>query len=156
LAAVEASLDLEPLLTDGTVVRRGDNLARVTGSIRGILTAERTALNFLQRMSGVASLTRLFVDAVAGLPCRIPDTRKTVPGWRLLDKYAVRCGGGHNHRLGLYDGVLIKDNHLAALGCDLPAIATAIRAARAGGLSDIPLEIEADRLDQFDIALSCA
>src|SRR5262245_1507012 len=105
----------EPLMQDGARLERGSALARVRGPMRAILTGERTSLNFLQRLSGIASLTRRYVDLVADLPCRILDTRKTTPGWRLLEKYAVRCGGGHNHRLGLHDGILIKDNHLAAL-----------------------------------------
>jgi nicotinate-nucleotide pyrophosphorylase (carboxylating) len=83
--------------------------------MQDILMAERIALNFLQHLSGIATLTRQYVDAVAGLACQILDTRKTTPGWRLLEKYAVRCGGGHNHRMGLYDGILIKDNHFTAL-----------------------------------------
>src|SRR5260370_36836095 len=101
--------------------------------MRAILSAERTVLNFLQRLSGVASLTRRYVDLVADLPVRILDTRKTTPGWRLLEKYAVRCGGGHNHRLGLYDGVMLKDNHLAALARAATGehtIAEAVRAVR--------------------------
>src|SRR5262249_28522408 len=106
--------EFQSLLEDGTKLRPGDRIATITGHQKLILTAERTALNFLQHLSGVASLTRRYVDAVEGLPCRIMDTRKTIPGWRLLQKYAVRCGGGKNHRIGLYDGILIKDNHLAA------------------------------------------
>jgi nicotinate-nucleotide pyrophosphorylase (carboxylating) len=107
---------VETLVQDGTAVQRGDRLATVTGLMQFILMGERIALNFLQHLSGVASLTRRYVDAIAGLPCQILDTRKTLPGWRLLEKYAVRCGGGSNHRMGLYDGILVKDNHLAALG----------------------------------------
>ena len=103
--------------TQVTRPRRVPYSSRLTveGAMRSILMAERTALNFLQRLSGVASLSRLFVDAVAGLPVKILDTRKTTPGWRLLEKYAVRMGGGTNHRVGLFDMVLIKDNHLAAI-----------------------------------------
>jgi nicotinate-nucleotide pyrophosphorylase (carboxylating) len=143
-----------PLLADGDAVRPGSHLATVSGPMRQILAGERTALNFLQRMSGVATLTRRYVDAVAGLPCKILDTRKTTPGWRLLEKYAVRCGGGHNHRLGLYDGILIKDNHLAALGgVANPVRAAGDRAARLVG-NAVPIEIEVDTLDQFDEAIS--
>ena len=98
---------------DGDEVRAGDTVARVRGSARDLLTTERTLLNFIGRLSGVATLTRQYVQAVAGTATRIYDTRKTTPGWRRLEKYAVRCGGGRNHRSGLYDGVLIKDNHLA-------------------------------------------
>ncbi len=106
----------ERLAEDGVRVHPGENLARVCGSVRGMLRAERTALNFLQRMSGIASATRAYVDAVAGTPARITDTRKTVPGLRWLDKMAVKMGGGVNHRFGLDDMVLIKDNHIAAAG----------------------------------------
>ena len=122
--------------------------------MRSILTAERTALNFLQHLSGVATLTRNFVDAVAGLTAKILDTRKTLPGWRLLAKYAVRCGGGHNHRLGLCDGILIKDNHLAALpgGDARSRIAEAIRLAKAHA-PGLPVEVEVDSLEQLDAAL---
>jgi nicotinate-nucleotide pyrophosphorylase (carboxylating) len=106
----------EALLEDGTVVTPGQLLGRIGGLVQFILSGERTALNFLQKLSGIATLTRRYVDAVDGFHCQILDTRKTTPGWRLLEKYAVRCGGGHNHRMGLYDAMMIKDNHLAALG----------------------------------------
>jgi nicotinate-nucleotide pyrophosphorylase (carboxylating) len=122
-------LKFQPLVQDGDRVQRGDRLATVVGIMQFILMTERIALNFLQHLSGIATLTRRFVDAVAGLPCQILDTRKTTPGWRLLEKYAVRCGGGHNHRMGLYDGILIKDNHLAALGGGKEALGQAARAA---------------------------
>src|SRR5262249_18445281 len=101
VARVEPRLVFEALLTDGSSVRASDILARVRGPMRGILAAERTALNFLQHLSGISTLTRQYVDAVAGLNCKILDTRKTTPGWRLLEKYAVRQGGGNNHRMGL-------------------------------------------------------
>src|SRR5437763_11536585 len=114
-AAIDGRLHFEPVLPDGTAVNGGDRLATVSGPMRGILSGERIALNFLQHLSGVASLTRQYADAVAGLPVCLLDTRKTLPGWRLLEKYAVRQGGGHNHRMGLHDGILIKDNHLAGL-----------------------------------------
>ena len=122
--------------------------------MRSILIAERTALNFLQRLSGVATRTRAFVDAVAGLPTQILDTRKTTPGWRLLEKYAVRCGGGHNHRAGLYDGILIKDNHLAFLGAHGLSITQAVNAARDRFGRSVPLVIEIDWLYQLDEALA--
>ncbi|MCI0683703.1 MAG: nicotinate-nucleotide diphosphorylase [Gemmataceae bacterium] len=115
MAAIDPRLSFERLKDDGDRVAAGDRVAKVAGSMRSILSAERTALNFVQHLSGVATLTRRYMDAVAGLPVKVLDTRKTLPGWRLLAKYAVRQGGGHNHRLGLYDGILIKDNHLAAL-----------------------------------------
>lgn len=107
---------VEALVHDGVEVRPGTELLRVRGATRGILTAERTVLNFLGRLSGIATLTRRFVEAVAGTPARITDTRKTTPGWRLLEKWAVRMGGGVNHRNGLDDMILIKDNHIAATG----------------------------------------
>jgi nicotinate-nucleotide pyrophosphorylase (carboxylating) len=122
--------------------------------MRALLTGERTALNFLQRLSGVATLTRRYVDA-AGSRAKILDTRKTTPGWRVLEKYAVRCGGGHNHRMGLFDGILIKDNHLAALGREPGAITKAVSAARAEAGGGLPVEIEVDRLEQLEEALAC-
>src|SRR5439155_670150 len=133
----------------------GDRLATLAGPMRSILSAERTALNFLQRLSGVATLTRRYVEAAAaGGTARVLDTRKTTPGWRLLEKYAVRKGGGHNHRMGLCDGVLIKDNHLAALGPTTKAVAEAVRLAREKHGSSVPLEIEVDTLEQLDTALA--
>jgi nicotinate-nucleotide pyrophosphorylase (carboxylating) len=152
-ALVEPTLLMETLLPDGSPVRAGDRLAVVSGRTRSILAAERTALNFVQHLSGIATLTRRYVDAIAGLAAKILDTRKTTPGWRLLEKYAVRQGGGHNHRLGLYDGILIKDNHLAALAGDGDPIAEAVRLARAKHGTSLPLEIEVDTLAQLDAAL---
>jgi nicotinate-nucleotide pyrophosphorylase (carboxylating) len=152
---------LEAFCPEGAVLSAGELIGRVTGPLHGILAAERTTLNFLQHLSGIASMTRRFVDAVVGLPVQILDTRKTLPGWRLLAKYAVRCGGGHNHRLGLYDGMLIKDNHLAALplaastGAEPGAkIQEAVRRARRAQ-PDLPIEIEVDSLEQLDAALAC-
>ncbi|MBC7258265.1 MAG: carboxylating nicotinate-nucleotide diphosphorylase, partial [Chloroflexi bacterium] len=115
-ATVDPAIQFTPLSNDGDRVTRGTVVARVSGPARSILTAERTALNFLQRMSGIATDTRRFVDAVSGTRAVILDTRKTCPGLRLLDKWAVRLGGAQNHRTGLYDMVLIKDNHIAAAG----------------------------------------
>jgi nicotinate-nucleotide pyrophosphorylase (carboxylating) len=138
---------------DATPVTSGADLATIAGPMRTILAMERICLNFLQRLSGIATLTRRYVDAVAGLPVHILDTRKTTPGWRLLEKYAVRCGGGHNHRMGLYDGILIKDNHLAALRHETSPIAVAVQSARNHAPS-VPVEIEVDNLDQFGVALS--
>ncbi len=154
-AAIDPQLRFDPLCPDGTVVRPGDQLATVTGRAGSILIGERTALNFLQHLSGVATVTRRYAEAVAGLPARILDTRKTLPGWRLLEKYAVRAGGGHNHRMGLYDGILIKDNHLA-FRSDPDPITHALeacrrKAARAGSVS---VEIEVDTLEQLDEALA--
>jgi nicotinate-nucleotide pyrophosphorylase (carboxylating) len=151
LSEVDPHLHWQPLLEDGSSLKPGDRIARITGHMASILAGERTALNFLQRLSGVATQTRRYADQVAGLPCQLLDTRKTTPGWRLLEKYAVRMGGGHNHRIGLFDGVLIKDNHLAALGSP-GAITRAVRLARqtvGPGLS-----VEVDTPEQFEEALA--
>jgi len=161
LSAVDRKLASEPLVEEGAGVEAGTKLIRVEGPMRSLLTAERTALNFLQHLSGVASITRRFVDAIAGIPCQILDTRKTIPGWRLLEKYAVRCGGGHNHRMGLYDAILIKDNHLAPRGGGLKAITSAVQSARTF-LEPQKLrpprfvEIEVEDLGQLDTALAAA
>jgi nicotinate-nucleotide pyrophosphorylase (carboxylating) len=154
--AIDSGVDFAAIKSDGDTVAPGDELARLAGSMRSILAAERTALNFLQHLSGIATLTRRFVDAVAGLPTKVLDTRKTLPGWRLLAKYAVRRGGGHNHRLGLHDGILIKDNHLAALSIVDPRsqIAEAVRQAKTRA-PNLPVEIEVDSLEQLDAALAC-
>ncbi|MCS6864264.1 MAG: carboxylating nicotinate-nucleotide diphosphorylase [Gemmataceae bacterium] len=152
--AVCRDLQFTALVSDGTASYRGLVLAQVSGPLRAILAAERTALNFLQRLSGIASLTRQFVDAVQGYMVQILDTRKTTPGWRLLEKYAVRAGGGTNHRLGLFDGILIKDNHLAGLGGDIRQAITAAR--NYPGNRHLPVEIEVDNLEQLEIALLAA
>jgi len=119
LAAIAEAYDpeirTEIQVAEGLNVEGGQALAQWSGPARGVLSAERVALNFLQRLSGTATVTQRYVDAVSGTGAEICDTRKTTPGWRHLEKYAVRCGGGHNHRSGLYDAVLVKDNHLAAL-----------------------------------------
>jgi nicotinate-nucleotide pyrophosphorylase (carboxylating) len=158
--AVDVRLKVEILTDDGKRLERGTRVAKLSGPVRNLLAAERTALNFVQRLSGVATLTRAFVDAVAKFPAKILDTRKTNPGWRLLDKYAVRQGGGLNHRTGLYDMILIKDNHLAGLGlADRAAqIQEALRRAkeyRANVDASLPIEIEVDSLEQLDVALAC-
>ena len=152
-AAVDAELRFEADAEDGSAVGSGTVLARVSGPLRSILAAERTALNFLQRLSGIATLTRQYVDAVAGLPVRILDTRKTTPGWRLLEKYAVRAGGGTNHRIGLYDAILIKDNHIA--GTDGPSpVRRAVERARAyPGNAGLIVEVEVDSLAQLEEVL---
>jgi nicotinate-nucleotide pyrophosphorylase (carboxylating) len=152
-AAVDPALTFTAVVEDGTPVEPRAELATMAGPMRSILTVERTALNFLQRLSGVASLTRRYVDTVAG-KSRVLDTRKTTPGWRLLEKYAVRFGGGHNHRVGLYDGVLIKDNHLAALGGGPAAVPRAVEAARRDA-PGLPVEVEVETWEQFEAALSC-
>jgi len=135
---------------DGSRVKPGDRIATIAGPARGMLTAERVALNFLGHLSGVASATATLVEAVHGHKARICCTRKTMPGLRALQKYAVRAGGGVNHRFGLDDAVLIKDNHVAAAG----GVGAAIRAARAGVGHLVKIEVEIDRLDQLDEALA--
>ena len=133
---------------DGERISAGQTILTVAGRTRSILTGERVALNFLQRLCGVATLTARFVDAVSHTPARILDTRKTTPGWRHLEKYAVACGGGRNHRIGLYDLVLIKDNHLAALADARPnPVAAAVARARER-FPDLRVEVETDHLDQ--------
>jgi nicotinate-nucleotide pyrophosphorylase (carboxylating) len=148
--AVDAKLTFTADITDGSTVEKGTRIAVVSGSLRHILIAERTALNFLQRLSGVATLTRKYVDAVAGTSAKVLDTRKTTPGWRLLEKYAVRCGGGTNHRVGLYDAILIKDNHIAGLGDPATAVRRSVELARAyPGNAGLPVEVEVDSVAQL-------
>ncbi|RLT04496.1 MAG: carboxylating nicotinate-nucleotide diphosphorylase [Planctomycetota bacterium] len=142
----------QSLVPDGTSVAAQTVVACASGSLRSLLIGERTALNFLMHLSGVATQTRKFIDAVAGTKAVILDTRKTLPGWRALEKYAVRCGSGTNHRMGLYDGVLIKDNHLAALVRG-QSIADAVRQARSVSPSGIAIEVEVDSLEQLRDAL---
>jgi nicotinate-nucleotide pyrophosphorylase (carboxylating) len=145
---LSAAAHVEPLLADRQRANAGQPLLRVAGSARAILTAERVALNFVQHLSGVATATAAFVEAVRGTKAKILDTRKTTPGWRRFEKYAVTCGGGTNHRFGLFDMVLIKDNHLAALRNAQPnAIAAAVQRARTA-YPQLKIEVEADTLDQ--------
>jgi nicotinate-nucleotide pyrophosphorylase (carboxylating) len=155
-AAVFARLDSqvvwEQRVPDGGALSAGTQLAVVSGPVRSILSGERTALNFLTHLSGVATLTRRFVDAVAGTRCLILDTRKTLPGYRALEKYAVRVGGGTNHRRGLFDGILIKDNHLADWTAQGRTIAAAIEQARSRN-PGIAIEVEVDTLEQLRDAL---
>ena len=164
LPVVERLVDLFQLRTgwrphrsDGQRLEKGDVIADISGPVRSILALERTALNFLQRLSGIATLTARFVERVEGTPAAIYDTRKTTPGWRVLEKYAVRCGGGRNHRMGLHDAILIKDNHLAWLRSQGAAdpIAAAVAAARAHVQASTVVEVEVDSLDQLDFALRC-
>jgi nicotinate-nucleotide pyrophosphorylase (carboxylating) len=143
---VDRELDVEILIADGSRVAAGALLIRVKGSARSILTAERTALNFLQRLSGVATLTALYVEQVKGTRTRILDTRKTTPGYRLLEKQAVLDGGGTNHRLGLYDRAMVKDNHLVAED-GVKAIQAAIHRLKSDK-PDVEVELEADSIDQ--------
>jgi len=146
--ALDPELEFESLVPEGGVVEQVATVAVVTGSERAILTGERVALNFLGRLSGIATLTRRYVDAVAGTGAAILDTRKTTPGLRALEKHAVVCGGGRNHRFGLDDGVLIKDNHLRASG----SIADAVERLRDATI--LPVEVECDTLEQVSEALS--
>lgn len=145
---VSTGLKVERMAVEGQRIGPDDLLLQVKGPARAILSAERVALNFVQHLSGVATLTAQFVERIHGTKARILDTRKTTPGWRLFEKYAVRCGGGLNHRFGLFDMVLIKDNHLAALHDELPnPIDAAVRRARRR-YPELRVEVEADRLDQ--------
>jgi nicotinate-nucleotide pyrophosphorylase (carboxylating) len=145
---LSAAIKIERLAKDGRRVNGGEILLKISGLARAILSAERVALNFVQRLSGIATLTAQFVEAIKDTPAQILDTRKTTPGWRRFEKYAVTCGGGHNHRLGLFDLVLIKDNHLAALRDAQPnAIAAAVRRAREK-FPQLKIEVEADTLEQ--------
>ncbi len=136
-------------MRDGQRFSDGDELCRLEGHARALLSGERTALNYLQVLSGTATRTRRYVDAVRGLPVRILDTRKTLPGLRAQQKYAVRCGGGYNHRQGLHDAILIKENHILASGSIATALATANRIAPAG----TPIEIEVETLDELEQAI---
>ncbi len=138
-----------PEIFDGVRLHKGQSVAVIRHNARVILSCERVMLNFLQRMSGIATLTRQFVDAVSGTKARILDTRKTAPGLRVIDKYAVRCGGGQNHRLDLSDGVLLKNNHIALAGGIVPALERAVRNRRGSQ----PIEIEVRTLAELDDAL---
>lgn len=148
-ALTDSSILLSPKMADGAAFLACDVLAEVGGPARGILTAERVALNFLQRLSGIATRTAGLVRLVEGKRARIVDTRKTAPGLRVLEKYAVRAGGGHNHRFGLDDGILIKDNHIIAAG----GVAAAVSAAKAGAPHTLRVEVEVQDLYQLDEAL---
>jgi len=147
--ALDPELGIQTMLEDGQDFRAGDTILEVRGCGRPILAAERTALNFLGHLSGVATLTREFARRVAGTGARIVDTRKTLPGLRALEKYAVRCGGGWNHRFALDDGILIKDNHIALAG----GVAEAIRRARLRTGHMVRMEVEVDTLEQLEEAL---
>jgi nicotinate-nucleotide pyrophosphorylase (carboxylating) len=145
-------IKIEKLLCDGERASAGKILLKISGPARAILNAERVALNFIQRLSGIATVTAQFVDAIKGTRSQILDTRKTTPGWRRFEKYAVTCGGGKNHRIGLFDMILIKDNHLAALKNEKPnAIAAAIQRARIK-FPKLKVEVEADTLKQVEQA----
>jgi nicotinate-nucleotide pyrophosphorylase (carboxylating) len=146
--ALDPDCRIETLVGEGASVPAGTDLMRIRGRARALLTAERSALNTVQHLTGIATLTRQYVDAIAGTGAILLDTRKTLPGLRVLEKYATRMGGATNHRLRLDDGVMIKDNHIAVAG----GVAAAVRAAKAAGLSDVVVEV--DRLDQIAPALA--
>jgi len=149
-AAVDPALRVETRGVEGAAQERDTVLLHVEGPLRGILVAERTALNFLSRLCGIATFTRHFVRAVEGTGCAVVDTRKTLPGWRVLDKYATAVGGAANHRMGLYDAVLIKDNHIAAAG----DVARAIAAVRAHAPSHLRVQVEVESLAQAEAAIA--
>ncbi|MHC4563899.1 MAG: carboxylating nicotinate-nucleotide diphosphorylase [Planctomycetota bacterium] len=158
-AAYDAAIETNVLVADGQTVEAGEALATWEGPAASVFAAERVALNFLQQLSGIATLTRQYVDAVAGTSADIYDTRKTTPAWRALAKYAVRAGGGRNHRMGLYDAVLVKDNHLVAMGYEMAAgslneLTEKLNAARQALGETGFVEIEVDTLEQFDAALT--
>ncbi len=146
--ALDPQVRIERLVEDGTKVAAGTDLMRISGNARALLTAERSALNTVQHLTGIATLTRQYVDAIAGTGCILLDTRKTLPGLRVLEKYATRMGGATNHRMRLDDGVMIKDNHIAVAG----GVEPAVRAAKAAGLRDVVVEV--DRIDQIEPALA--
>jgi nicotinate-nucleotide pyrophosphorylase (carboxylating) len=146
--ALDPDCRIETLATEGQSVPAGTDLMRITGNARALLTAERSALNTVQHLTGIATLTRQYVDAIAGTGAILLDTRKTLPGLRVLEKYATRMGGATNHRMRLDDGVMIKDNHIAVAG----GVEAAVRAAKAAGLTDVVVEV--DTLDQIPPALA--
>jgi len=147
--ALDAEVEATMVVDDGDQVDNGTALMRLTGNARAMLSAERAALNTLQHLSGIATVTRQYVDAIAGTGATLLDTRKTIPGLRLLDKYAARMGGAHNHRMRLDDGVLIKDNHVAVCG----GVAEAVRRAKAAN-TGLQVQVEVDRIDQIEAALA--
>jgi nicotinate-nucleotide pyrophosphorylase (carboxylating) len=153
-SALSSEVRIVRQAVDGQHMTAGKALLELSGPARALLSAERVALNYVQRLSGVATFTAQFVEAIKGMRAQILDTRKTTPGWRRLEKYAVTCGGARNHRFGLYDMVLIKDNHLAALRHESPnPIAAAVERARAQ-YPDLKVEVEADTLEQVDQAVA--
>ncbi len=145
---LDPEISVEILVEEGATVAKGSDLMRLNGKARAMLTAERSALNIVQHLSGVATLTRAYVDAIAGTGCTLLDTRKTIPGLRVLEKYATRMGGATNHRMGLWDAAMIKDNHVAVAG----GVAEAVRRARDAGVERIILEV--DRIDQIEPGLA--
>ena len=151
---VDGSLAVEAFMRDGAALKPGDVIARVSGRMASILKAERTALNFIRRLSGIATLTAAYVSAVEGYPTRIVDTRKTTPGLRALEKYAVRMGGGHNHRQNLGDGILIKDNHIQALAGLGMSLGDVVRKANSEKSHTINVEVEVEDMAQVEEALA--
>jgi len=153
--AYSHKLTITVRVADGAAIKQGDEIAVLAGPMRLLLGIERTLLNFLQRLCGVATLTRKYVEAVEGTQARIYDTRKTIPGWRQLDKYAVRCGGGRNHRMGLHDAILVKDNHLVGVSVAALAAAVSEMVHEAATLTSPPefIEVEVDTLGQLDEVL---
>ena len=149
--ALDPHIEIRVDAADGTAVTRGQTVLHLSGTTRAMLSAERVALNYAQRLSGVATLTARYVAAVQGLPVQIVDTRKTTPGWRFLEKYAVRCGGGSNHRATLADAVLIKDNHIAACGGD---VALSVRRAREHAAPRLLIQVECDTVAQARVAIA--
>jgi nicotinate-nucleotide pyrophosphorylase (carboxylating) len=148
---VSPHVRVEVVRTDGSVVERGDEVLRITGPSRALLQAERVALNYMMHLSGVSTLTHTYVTSIAGTAAKILDTRKTTPGLRLLEKYAVRCGGGRNHRMDLASMAMLKDNHLAAVNGDIVAAVAAVRATLPAGTW---VEVEADRREQVERAIA--
>jgi nicotinate-nucleotide pyrophosphorylase (carboxylating) len=154
LALVDRAVTVDFLMPDGATLHPGDVVARIEGPTRALLTAERTALNFVQRLSGIATTTAAFVARLDGLATRLVDTRKTTPGLRVLEKYAVRVGGGHNHRFNLADAVLLKDNHLAALRTRGLDLASAVRAMKQRVPHTMRVEVEVTSVEEIDAALA--
>ena len=146
--SLDPAIEIELLAGEGNQVPAGTDLMRLTGNARALLTAERSALNTVQHLSGIATMTRAYVDAIAGTGCTLLDTRKTIPGLRVLEKYATRMGGATNHRMGLWDAAMIKDNHVAVAG----SVAEATRRAVAAGVTRIIVEV--DRIDQIEPAIA--
>jgi nicotinate-nucleotide pyrophosphorylase (carboxylating) len=148
--ALEPRIQFTANFSDGDQVKSGSDVVRIEGTLAALLKGERTALNFLQRLSGIATQAEAYVEEVAGTGVKLVDTRKTTPGWRVLEKYAVRIGGAYNHRMGLYDGVLIKDNHIAVSG----GISNAVKKARNAISHLVKVEVEAASLDEVEEALT--
>jgi nicotinate-nucleotide pyrophosphorylase (carboxylating) len=146
---LDPAMSFDTTFQDGDRVETGDEILTAYGKLQALLTGERTALNFLQRLSGIATITRQYVDRVAGSNVRLTDTRKTIPGWRRLEKYAVKIGGAYNHRFGLYDGILIKDNHIVACG----GISEAVERVRSNRPQLLEIEVETSDLNQVKEAL---